>query len=208
MPSIARQTPQWNWLGHILRMDERRTVRQVLLNCVKPTQKSIRRDQIDKDMNAAIRLARGRIEWKSLGPRIADSPTWGIKKEHVTSHFLAVSVSAKSSPTPTPSIVGRPKSSEVRRVTGATTFRIQVSLCARRKKVPSVTTHRLSEEGTAILPSHFACFPAIRANARVRYEVWKRKETDDHRRLLTTVKPHLLHIVRRPISYAISGVMQ
>ncbi len=29
---------RWNWLGHILRIDERRTVRQVLLNCVKPTQ--------------------------------------------------------------------------------------------------------------------------------------------------------------------------
>ncbi len=45
---------RWNWLGHILRMDDRRTVRQVLLNCVKPTQESILGDLNGKDVNAAI----------------------------------------------------------------------------------------------------------------------------------------------------------
>ncbi len=59
---------RWNWLGQILRMDERRTVRQVLLNCVKPTQESILGDLNVKDVNAALSLARDRIEWKKLRP--------------------------------------------------------------------------------------------------------------------------------------------
>ncbi len=59
---------RWNWLGHILRMDERRTVRQVLLNCVKPTQESILGDLNGKDVNAAIAWAMDRIEWKKLRP--------------------------------------------------------------------------------------------------------------------------------------------
>ncbi len=42
---------RWNWLGHILRMEERQTVRQVLLNCVKPTQESILGDLNGKDVN-------------------------------------------------------------------------------------------------------------------------------------------------------------
>ncbi len=53
---------RWNWLRHILRMDERRTVRQVLLNCVKPTQESILGDLNGKDVNRAISLARDRIK--------------------------------------------------------------------------------------------------------------------------------------------------
>ncbi len=53
-----------NWLGHILRMDEGRIVRQVLLNCVKPTQESILVDLIDKDVNTTFSLAKDRIEWK------------------------------------------------------------------------------------------------------------------------------------------------
>ncbi len=32
---------RWNWLGHILRTDEQRLVRQVLLNCVKPIAESV-----------------------------------------------------------------------------------------------------------------------------------------------------------------------
>ncbi len=59
---------RWNWLGHILRMNERRTVRQVLLNCVKPTPKSIFGDLIDLDVNEAISLAKDRIEWKKNRP--------------------------------------------------------------------------------------------------------------------------------------------
>ncbi len=34
-------TPGTNWLGHTLRMDERRTEREVLLQCVKSTAESL-----------------------------------------------------------------------------------------------------------------------------------------------------------------------
>ncbi len=57
-----------NWLGHILRMDERRTVRQILLNCVKPTPVSIFGGLIDIGVNEAISLAKDRIEWKKNRP--------------------------------------------------------------------------------------------------------------------------------------------
>ncbi len=63
-------------------MDERRTVRQVLLNCVKLTQESILGDQNDKHVNTATSLARDRIERKRSGPRVAVSPTWGISALH------------------------------------------------------------------------------------------------------------------------------
>ncbi len=51
-------------LGHILRMDERQTVHQVLLNYVKPTPESIFGDLLDLDVNEAISLAKVTIEWK------------------------------------------------------------------------------------------------------------------------------------------------
>ncbi len=59
---------RWNWLGYILKMDERRTARQVLLNCVKPKPESIFGDLIDLDVNEAISLAKDRIEWKKNRP--------------------------------------------------------------------------------------------------------------------------------------------
>ncbi len=37
---IARNR-RWSWLGHVLRMAEHRLVRQVLLNCVRPTQETL-----------------------------------------------------------------------------------------------------------------------------------------------------------------------
>ncbi len=43
-----------------------RTVRQVLLNCVTPTQESILGDLNCKDDNTAISLARDRTEWKNV----------------------------------------------------------------------------------------------------------------------------------------------
>ncbi len=55
---------RWNWVGHILRMDERQTTRQVLLNCVKPTLESIFGGLFDPDVVcAAINLAKDRMEW-------------------------------------------------------------------------------------------------------------------------------------------------
>ncbi len=32
---------RWNWLGHILRLEEHRVIRPVLMNCVRPTQESL-----------------------------------------------------------------------------------------------------------------------------------------------------------------------
>ncbi len=57
---------RWNWLGHILGMGERRTVRQVLLHCVKRTQESIFGDLIDPDVDKAISLAKDRAEWNPI----------------------------------------------------------------------------------------------------------------------------------------------
>ncbi len=50
--------------GHILLMDVRRTVRQMLPDCVKPTPKSIFGYLIDPDVDAAIILGKDRIAWK------------------------------------------------------------------------------------------------------------------------------------------------
>ncbi len=55
----------WIWLG---RIDARRTVRQVLLNCVKPTPDSIFGELIDPDVNAAISVAKDKIERKKNRP--------------------------------------------------------------------------------------------------------------------------------------------
>ncbi len=65
---------RWVWLGHILRMDERRTVCQVLLNCVKPQPESNFGDLIDLDVNEAISLTKDWIEWKRIGPRNVAGP--------------------------------------------------------------------------------------------------------------------------------------
>ncbi len=52
---------RWNLLGHILRIEERQTFRQVLLNCVKPAQESILGDL---KCQRHKRLARDRTEGK------------------------------------------------------------------------------------------------------------------------------------------------
>ncbi len=59
---------RWNWLGHILRMDESRLVRKVLLQCFRPTPESIFGDVLDLDVLAAIHLANDRIEWEKNRP--------------------------------------------------------------------------------------------------------------------------------------------
>ncbi len=50
----------WNWLDHVLRVEEHLLVRHVLLTCVKPTSASIL-----ADIRAAIRIAADRAERKS-----------------------------------------------------------------------------------------------------------------------------------------------
>ncbi len=47
-----------NWLGHILRMEEHRLVRRVLLLCVKPTPESIFGDVPDLNVAEAITLSK------------------------------------------------------------------------------------------------------------------------------------------------------
>ncbi len=46
----------WNWLGHILRMEEHRVIRQVLMNCVKPTPDTLFGDVSDPDSRKAVEL--------------------------------------------------------------------------------------------------------------------------------------------------------
>ncbi len=91
MPTVdvmlrARDLP-WNWLGTILRMDERRLVRQVLLNCANPTSESIIGDLIDTDVRAVIKLARDRIETR-IGPRNAVSPIREINAERTLRRYV------------------------------------------------------------------------------------------------------------------------
>ncbi len=38
---IRARDQRWNWLGHILRMDEDRLTRRILLECVPPTPESL-----------------------------------------------------------------------------------------------------------------------------------------------------------------------
>ncbi len=57
---------RWNWLGHILRLEEHRVIRQVLINCVKPTPDSLFGDVPELDSRNAAELAVDRDKWKSL----------------------------------------------------------------------------------------------------------------------------------------------
>ncbi len=59
---------RWNWLGHILRLEEHRVIRRVLMNCVKPTTDSLFGDVPDLDSGKAAEIAKDREEWKSLRP--------------------------------------------------------------------------------------------------------------------------------------------
>ncbi len=65
---LRARDQRWNWLGHILRMDERRTVRQVLLQCVQPTAESFFGEVPDLNIDKAFQIAKNRIEWKNLRP--------------------------------------------------------------------------------------------------------------------------------------------
>ncbi len=55
---------RWNWLGHIVRMEGHRLTRQVLLQCAKPTPESILGDISGLETQAAINIAKERVEWK------------------------------------------------------------------------------------------------------------------------------------------------
>ncbi len=55
---------RWSWVGLILRMDEDRLVRKVLLDRVQPTKDSLYGDIPDLDVEKAIEIARDREKWK------------------------------------------------------------------------------------------------------------------------------------------------
>ncbi len=52
----------------MLRMDEYRLVRKVLLNCVKPKKESLFGEIPNRDVEEAIDAARDTEEWKKLRP--------------------------------------------------------------------------------------------------------------------------------------------
>ncbi len=51
-------------ITYIVRMEEHRVTRQVLLQCVKPAPESLFGDVPDLDVYTAINLAMNRVEWK------------------------------------------------------------------------------------------------------------------------------------------------
>ncbi len=59
---------RWNRLGHILRMEEHRVIRRVLMNCDKPTPGSLFGDVPDLDSGKAAEIAKDWEKWKSLWP--------------------------------------------------------------------------------------------------------------------------------------------
>ncbi len=50
----AARDRRWNWLGQVLRTEENRIIRKILLSCVKPTPKSIFGDVPDLNITKAI----------------------------------------------------------------------------------------------------------------------------------------------------------
>ncbi len=52
---LRARDQRWNWLGHILLLDESRTVRQVLLQCVTPTPESLFGDVPDLNIDKALK---------------------------------------------------------------------------------------------------------------------------------------------------------
>ncbi len=76
---------RWSWLGNVLRMDEDRLVRKVLLNCVQPT-KALYGDIPDLDVERAIEIAQERESGRKLDLR----PLYGDisnKEEEDTVHI-------------------------------------------------------------------------------------------------------------------------
>ncbi len=59
---------RWNYLGYILRTEEHRVTRQVLLQYVKPAAELLLGDVPDLDVCTATNLAVNRVEWKENRP--------------------------------------------------------------------------------------------------------------------------------------------
>ncbi len=56
---------RWNWLGHILRLEEHREIRRVLMNCVWPTPDSLFGDVPDLYSRKAAEIAKDRENGKA-----------------------------------------------------------------------------------------------------------------------------------------------
>ncbi len=65
---------RWSWLGHVLRMPEHRLVRQVLLNCVRPTHETLFADLPNLSMENATKMSKDRKLWSSNRPSLRCKP--------------------------------------------------------------------------------------------------------------------------------------
>ncbi len=59
---------RWNWRGHILRVEEHRVIRRVLMNCVRPSPDSLFGDAPELDSRKEAEISKDRENWKSLRP--------------------------------------------------------------------------------------------------------------------------------------------
>ncbi len=71
------QDRRWSWLGHVLRMPEHRLVRQVLLNCVKPTHEMLFADVPNRSIENATKMSKDRKLWNSNRPSLRCQPLSG-----------------------------------------------------------------------------------------------------------------------------------
>ncbi len=65
---------RWSWLGHVLRMPEHRLVRQVLLNCVRPTHETIFADVPNLSIENATKCLSIGSYGVAIGPHCACQP--------------------------------------------------------------------------------------------------------------------------------------
>ncbi len=68
---------RWSWLGHILRLEEHRVIRRVLMNCVRTTPDSLFGDVPDLDSRKAAEIAKDIGKSKSLRPSKRCQPLHG-----------------------------------------------------------------------------------------------------------------------------------
>ncbi len=68
---------RWSWLGHVLRMPEDRLVREVLLNCVKPTHEMLFADVPNLSIENSTKMSKDRKLWSSNRPSQRCQPLSG-----------------------------------------------------------------------------------------------------------------------------------
>ncbi len=71
------QDRRWSWLRHVLRMPEHRLVREVLLNCVKPTHETLFADVPNLSIENATEMSKDRKLWSSNRPSLRCQPLLG-----------------------------------------------------------------------------------------------------------------------------------